>query len=208
MLLPFLLLISGIVIQPHSKVEIATVDAKGVNSGGSGIVIAKNRILTAYHVVKDVKFAKATCGEKIISTRAVAASNQLDLAVIEYVENCDTIPVTLAEEDAAPGSDLYIAGFPSQMGGLIVTRGIVSGYNFSEKKVPQMWSDVGSWYGNSGGGALDEDGNLIGIVLSIKSLSQSVQLKNDLDIDYQKFTCLAPLSSIKLFLTKVNEKTK
>lgn len=200
MIFSLLMSIIGMTIPPSTQIEISTIDTTG-KSGGSGVIIDKNIILTAYHVLEDAKSAKATCGEKIIEIEAIAFSKQLDLALVKYKEKCDITPIKIAPENEPIGSDIYLIGFPSEMP-IMVTKGIVSSYSLDYPTVkPLMWSDVKSWFGNSGGAAINTKGELVGIAQSLSTPFQYKADNNGVDMSMQQYTILSPVTAIKLFLT-------
>ncbi len=205
MFFSLLILITGVTIQPHSKVEIFTKEISGKVSGGSGVIIGKNRILTAFHVIQGVVSATASCGKKIIDTRPIAKYEKIDLAVIEFTEDCNIEPIQLAKSNPTLASDIYIIGCPGDMC-FIVTKGIVSGYNYNEAtEAPQMWSDARVWHGNSGGPAINPEGELVGILVSMRYFSTIDIHNKEINVNSQNYACMVPVSAIKSFLNKVDE---
>ncbi len=202
MFFQLLVLIVGITIQPHSRIEITTKNIKGdVVAGGSGVVIAKNKVLTAYHVLQGAASATATCNDKEIELKPVISSAQLDLSIVEFTQDCNILPVKLAKENPTIAEDIYAIGYPSLVG-FMVTKGVVSSYYWDSKRVPKMWSDTKAWYGNSGGPVLNVNGELVGILQAIQSLSTVVMEDKQMDVNSQQWVSIAPISIIKVFLIK------
>jgi hypothetical protein len=104
------------------------------------------------------------------ATRAVREKAGWDLAIIEIADNLGGRVATLTQ-DIAPGDALLMAG---SMDGeeftlsyirlsKIVPNGVVGA------EPHQMFIATGVvWFGNSGGGAFDEHGNLVGIFSKIR----------------------------------------
>lgn len=200
MILPVLLFLAGFSLQPHSQIKISVAQEDGSGAAGAGVVVDKNTILTAYHVLANAKFVKATCGDKVLDTEGIAFSKQLDLALIKYKEDCDIKPIKVAEKDEPRGSDLYLVGYPGDYP-LMITKGIVSGYSVDlEKLRPEMWSDVKTWFGNSGGPAINSKGELIGISSAMSAPFELSIEKSGVDLVTQQYSCLIPVSAIKVFL--------
>jgi len=204
MLLPLIFLLSGVTIGQNLQVDISTKDITGQEGGGSGVIISKNTILTAAHVLEDVILATATCGEKTIGIKPIARSAQLDLALVEFIEDCPLQPVKLAAQNPSLASDIYIVGCPAGMC-FTVTKGIVSGYRLSSKMVPNLYSDAKVWYGNSGGPAVDDQGNLIGILIQIKSFSTIEIEQKEMDVNSQNYSVMVPVDTVRIFLEAVRK---
>jgi len=197
MILPIFLFITNIGIQPHSLIEIRTESSEG-NSVGSGVIIAKNKVLTAAHVVDGATTLTASCGGRKIPAKVLNMLPSVDLALIEYLQDCPIEPVTLAPENPPPASDIYAVGCPAGRC-FLVTKGIVSGY-FSRRGVTKMYSDIKIWYGNSGGAVLDDHNNLVGIVSAITWFS-TIEMENKrLEVNSQNYAVIIPISVIKTFL--------
>lgn len=100
----------------------------------------------------------------------VATDRERDAALIKTLSEIDSVRHSIARvrsTDLVVGEHLHIIGHPV---GFYFTyiEGIISGTRVSvhpgrneHVKVIQINSDA--WYGNSGGGAFDSDGNLVGI---------------------------------------------
>lgn len=202
MILPIFLFITNIGIQPHSLIEIRTESVEG-RSVGSGIIIAKNKVLTAAHVVDGAITLTASCGDKKLPAKVLNMAPGVDLALIEYLQDCPIEPVTLAPENPPPASDIYAVGCPAGRC-FMVTKGIVSGY-FSKKGVTKMYSDVKIWYGNSGGSILDDHNNLVGIVSAITWFSTIEMENKKLEVNSQNYAIIIPISVIKNFLESSNK---
>lgn len=202
MILSLLSLVTLVTIQPHSQIQIITKNSLGMPVGsGSAVLIDKNKVLTAFHVVKGKHSVFALCGEKLVELRPIAFSPQLDLAVAEYTQDCDIKPITLAKENPPIPADIYAIGYPGGFG-FMVTKGVVSSYTLDDERILCMWSDVKVWYGNSGGPVINNQGELVGIILALSSDS-TVEIDHGvLDVNSQQYSIMAPISVIKLFINR------
>lgn len=161
---------------------------------GSGVIINKNGlILTNYHVImplddfdsSEMDTSYQVCISEEIgiepeckySAKLIAGNKDLDVALLqlESIENLSTINqdfpyLNLNENDTTSINDEVIAlGYPSIGGDTItITKGIISG---KETKYNNNWikTDAIISFGNSGGAAIDENGNVIGITSEVGS---------------------------------------
>ncbi len=147
---------------------------------GSGVVIAKDYVLTNYHVVDDAHSLKISIGEdeKNLYDATVAAFDEDKDVAILHVPGLPLDPVELGDSDA-----LQIGDWVVNIGNAIgftgtVTAGIVSGinreiegdnnsvdkYGRASKVVNKMiQTDAAINSGNSGGGMFNTAGQLVGI---------------------------------------------
>jgi len=147
---------------------------------GSGVVIAKDYVLTNYHVVDDAHSLKISIGEdekNLYDATVAAFDEEKDVAVL-HVPGLPLDPVELGDSDA-----LQIGDWVVNIGNAIgftgtVTAGIVSGinreiagdnssmdkYGRASKVVNKMiQTDAAINSGNSGGGMFNTAGQLVGI---------------------------------------------
>ncbi|MFN2594658.1 MAG: S1C family serine protease [Actinomycetota bacterium] len=144
---------------------------------GSGIVLSKSGlILTNNHVVANAtKVTVAfTDGRDSVAGTVVGTDPQHDLALVR-VSTSDLVPITLGHsKDLQLGDAVTALGFPLDLGGPTVTRGIVSGLDRditvssetsggSEHLTGLIQTDAAINPGNSGGPLVDANGNLVGI---------------------------------------------
>jgi S1-C subfamily serine protease len=164
-----------------------------VSSGSGTIIDSNGSVITNYHVLFDAKnnklhdlFVIGLFRSADQEPELVCAGNpakgvlkpDLDLALIR----CDrdragdpwlpkgwpTIPVRKIDtDDIVPGEQVWVLGYPGVGGGTIhVTAGLVSGWtgeNGGASSRAFMKTDASISHGNSGGTAIDEDGNFIGV---------------------------------------------
>ena len=160
--------------------------------GSGSILTSTGQILTNFHVVADDAKEKLLNpdGNVLVWTTAdprepavpaylgkvVRTSKKLDLALITVVADisgtdlagCLALPTyPLGDSDkVTPGDGVAVIGYPSLGGNTVTyTEGIISGFSAGEGDFPGPWlkTDAEQSGGNSGGAAIDVDGNLIGV---------------------------------------------
>ena len=170
---------------------------------GSAVIIRKDGIaVTCYHVITQDKVDKVY-DEIYLSMQAtdsqsdtpppryriksLLVSKEYDLALLRIISDSNGQPVkpntTFAVIDIGDSrkaqllDDLFIIGFP-QKGGLTVTvnTGVVEG-----KDILDNWikTDARLIHGNSGGAAVNDDGQLIGIPTKVVVDSQPIDKNGD-----------------------------
>ena len=149
---------------------------------GSGVVVAKEYVLTNYHVVEDassLEVAVIRDGQsdpELLKATVAASDSDLDVAVL-YVPGLDLEPVELGDSDALQVGDLvFNIGNPIGFDGT-VTAGIISGLNReistgtntdrygrrTDVVNTMIQTDAAINSGNSGGGMFNLNAQLIGI---------------------------------------------
>ncbi|MEZ5934693.1 MAG: serine protease [Alphaproteobacteria bacterium] len=149
---------------PLTPLHRSTVLIEHEKGHGSGLIVGKDRVLTAFHVVQgealDVRFfsGQAKAGHVIWS------DSDRDLALVD-VDVPEGHPVAhLSCDKPAPGQHVIAVGHPIQsqwvmMGGYLPPGGLVAGRYVS------LGFPVG--LGTSGGPVFDEQGEVVGITLAI-----------------------------------------
>ena len=152
------------------------------SSYGSAIAISSSRILTNAHVImgKDDKptgnyevcfstdFERAPlCSD---TAHLIAYDSVSDLALLELSHTNSLSPFSLSSAKIAIGSYVSMYGYPA-IGGDTITRtdGKIAGYEQLMYKI-----DGTIDHGNSGGGAFNNSGELIGIPTAIASDNASI----------------------------------
>ena len=147
---------------------------------GSGVVIAKEYVLTNYHVVEDAHSLKISVGEdeeNLYDATVIASDSDKDVAVLK-VPGLPLEPVEIGNSDELVIGDWVVCiGNPIGFTGT-ATAGIVSGlnreiasdkdstdkYGRSSQVVNSMiQTDAAINSGNSGGGMFNTAGQLVGI---------------------------------------------
>ena len=160
---------------------------------GSGTIVDKSGlILTNYHVVDpnnvgaydDIAIYVSASPKDMPTLKyfggLAAWDEDLDLAVIRITENRNGVEINVGDLDLQPvsigdaekldiGENLTVLGYPAVgEGSLELTKGAVSGFLSAEgQKDAWIKTDARIAAGNSGGGAFDDAGELVGIPTAI-----------------------------------------
>lgn len=176
---------------------VAVLSQKTGHVRASAVLIAPHAALTAAHATDEAgSLATLRCSNTVVHGIVTRRSVLMDLALVEFEEDCSATVAELATKNPPVGADLTVVGYP---GGefLSVTRGIVSLYDLiGAQGVPRyaLISDAKIFPGSSGGPVFTEDGVLVGIVTG------RVCFKDD-NQPSECWSSSVPASLIKLFLT-------
>lgn len=187
------------------NLENRTVALIGLNDMGSvkpycsGVWLNESSILTAAHCIKDPSLVLYASKEDFNSEELKAAlvikiSEKDDLALLFAPlggGKSRSIPLKISH-DPWLGQKLHILGHPVGMW-WTYTPGVVGSTvmrQFDEDKTPAFQVSSAAWFGNSGGGAFDDDGNLIGICSWLNSAGPNL-------------TFFVPPSAIREFIKEV-----
>jgi S1-C subfamily serine protease len=147
---------------------------KPEKTGGSGLVIDGERILTNAHVVEyatELFIQAADTGPKLPAT-VVGVAPGMDLAVLSvkdksFFKNRPAIP--RATKTPRVKDTVAVYGFPIGGTGLSITKGVVSRIEFTEYNMPtyglRIQVDAAINPGNSGGPAVVDD-QLVGVAFA------------------------------------------
>ena len=137
---------------------------------GSGVVVsADGYIVTNNHVVEDATNIKVTLTDKTTYDATVVGTDEkTDIAVVKINATGLTPAVFGDSSQIVVGQDVIVIGNPLGSLGGSVTKGIVSALDrqvtIENQTMTLLQIDAAVNPGNSGGGAFDANGNLIGIV--------------------------------------------
>lgn len=125
---------------------------------GSGVVINDRCVLTAKHVAEDSLPQTITTqdGKEHLIVRKVMGEFS-DMAVECAEDSLNTVPVRIRHTMPKLYSPIFVIGTPLGINNTLTT-GVYEGDD--RISAPIVW-------GNSGGGAFDENGNLIGVVIAM-----------------------------------------
>ncbi len=145
-------------------------------STGSGFALDKRTLITNKHVVKNSSSLQVqTYDGHDITARTASTANLADLAIVRTAEDLPSSP-RLATADPATGDPVTVVGYP-EGGRLTVTQGSVVGsttdplhQNLGEVLV----TDAAVEPGSSGSAALNEAGEVIGVVYAKTSTGKSL----------------------------------
>jgi Tfp pilus assembly protein PilF len=141
---------------------VETLDAKGtVIALGSGVVAAKEEIVTNRHVVEGGKAWRIRQGSNTWTARIAFLDSEHDLCGLR-VEGVTAIAVnTRASSTLSVGERVYALGSPEGLE-LSLSEGLISGIRkFEGVSLIQTTAPIS--HGSSGGGLFDEQGKLVGI---------------------------------------------
>lgn len=144
------------------------------NSSGSGAIIEDNMILTAAHVISHASYieVKKEGSPKRFKAEVKYISHQADLAVLEVVDETffvGTRPLKLnhlvKHRDA-----VSVYGYPLGGDSIAITEGVISRieyqkYVYSKESLLAIQIDAAINSGNSGGPAINNNGELVGIAM-------------------------------------------
>jgi len=181
------------------------------NSIATGYVIsADGAICTNYHVINDTKpqtIGVVTSDGKIYPVREVlAASKNDDIAIVKADLGTDSLtPLSLTPE-APVGSYVYIISHPVNQY-YMFTSGMVSRYftNYDQKGTalgPMMAVTAEYAKGSSGAPILNQNGSVVGMVSSTKSIYYTVDKGVEKDFQMVLRQCVMAESILKLVKTK------
>jgi S1-C subfamily serine protease len=168
-----------------------------IASGSGTILTPDGAVLTNHHVIADEKTGKLRDAAAIGLLKAYDQapeltciaipkkglySAEMDLALLKCEMDLQgkpyrasawpTIPVGASAELLPGSSEIFIMGYPGIGGSTIhVTRGTVSGFVGDDmRSAGRHWikTDAAIAHGNSGGTAIDDEGNLVGIPTAVK----------------------------------------
>jgi S1-C subfamily serine protease len=141
---------------------------------GSGAIIEGNRILTSAHVVSGAKFIevqKENDSKKYIANLKYI-SDQADLAIIEVDDKTffDKTKALKLNENIKTRDQITVLGYPVGGQTISTTTGVVSrieytSYVWSNEYLLAIQVDAAINSGNSGGAAIDKNGDLVGIAM-------------------------------------------
>lgn len=147
---------------------------------GSGVLIDSNGlILTASHVVQAAdKIVVVLSDGRVIPAKVISSAPQGDVALIALDEKKDLPePIVLADSDLVEvGLPVVVVGAPyglshSLSSGYVSGRHKIDSMSLGSGKIEVFQTDAAINVGNSGGPLLNLDGEMIGLISHIKTLS-------------------------------------
>jgi S1-C subfamily serine protease len=150
---------------------------------GSGAIIEGNRILTSAHVVSNAVFIevkKENDPKKYIAKRKFI-SHHADLALLEVEDKnffVGTKPLLL-NENVKHRQEVTVLGYPIGGNAISTTTGVISRieytrYVWSSEQLLAIQIDAAINSGNSGGPAINSDGELVGIAMQSLTNSSNI----------------------------------
>jgi hypothetical protein len=133
-------------------------------STGAGFLLEDGTIFTAAHVVEgvdSVELSASLPSQEFTQGIVVYSDPEQDIAVIKPETPLVGVPVKFSETGLAVGDLVFASGSP--IGSAVVSRGTVldplNDYGLVQSEIPIE-------FGNSGGPLVDQDGQLVGMVVS------------------------------------------
>lgn len=147
----------------HSVLRVKVNLPNGKVGLGSGVVVAKNEVITNCHVVTDAKDVKVIVNGESHAAIAIKADWQHDLCMLT-VKELDAPAVKLGESKTLQyEASIFTVGYPDETKAPVNTFGVVKGlFPMDESVIIRATSPFR--LGASGGGAFDDAGNLVGII--------------------------------------------
>ena len=152
-----------------SATQISPVEEKSRATGSGVIVSTQGHVLTAAHVVAGASWVKIVTAHGLKTATVLRVDEANDLAVLKLVDGIYPGLPVVPSRRIRLGQSVATIGFPNveiQDFSPKVTRGEISSLNGIGDD-PRAWQiSVPVQTGNSGGALLDENGNVIGVVMS------------------------------------------
>ena len=138
---------------------------------GSSVVISKNQVITNCHVVTDATSVEVIVNGESHAATAIKADWHHDLCMLT-VDNLN-LPVVKfgASKNLQYEASLFTIGYPDETDAPVNTFGEVKGLFPMDDSVIIRASSAFK-LGSSGGGAFDDEGNLVGII-TLKSRGEN-----------------------------------
>ena len=146
-------------------------------SQGSGVVIARETLITNCHVIAGAKSVVVKHDNQSFDVRLQHIDLERDLCQLT-ARNMTTAPVPLGDSDKlVVGQKVYTLGSPRGLE-LTLSDGLVSGLRNDEQSMKLMAIQISAPIspGSSGGGLFDENGKLIGITRAVLRDAQNINL--------------------------------
>ncbi|MEO0557574.1 MAG: trypsin-like peptidase domain-containing protein [Bacteroidota bacterium] len=177
------------------------VDGRAFRRAGSAFLIGDDALVTAYHVVAGARKVRVVLpnGRRIVAGRAWALDPVRDVAILqidaERAREGGLRPLALAPEYSSGGGVTFSGGWPNNPAERVQT--ITVGSRHADLDLGDRWVRVSAnpvRPGDSGGPLLDEQGRVLGVIVSGRST------ENDPDLLRQD-VCLAadPFPAIRAF---------
>jgi S1-C subfamily serine protease len=156
-------------------VRIRNVGCEGLSTG-SGFALDARTLVTNKHVVDSSRSLQLlTYDGRDIAAQTASTAGLADLAIVRTAEDLPSAP-TLAAADPAPGDPVTVVGYP-EGGRLTVTEGSVIGTTtdpLHENLGEVLVTDAPVEPGSSGSAALNDAGEVIGVVYAKTSTDKSL----------------------------------
>lgn len=154
----------------YSKIyPLSTANKPGSNGSGSGWHVGSGYIITNAHVVDGAKTVDVAIDGRLYPADIVVIDNKLDLAVLDVAEAGNKLGIAPLASSVRAGQRVYAMGFPL---GLIlgktpkITDGLISSLEGLGGDPTTLTISAPIQPGSSGGPVFDDNGNVVGVVVS------------------------------------------
>ncbi|MFO1318728.1 MAG: serine protease [Burkholderiales bacterium] len=154
---------AAIFLLARSVVKVEAVDAGGRYFLGTGIIVRRDRVVTACHVTRPARRITVLYGGLRHPVARQRADAVHDVCVLD-VPALDAVPVPVGRSGSLSVGDAVIAVGFTGGGGLTPATGVVEGL-FCHDGAKVILTDAGFSSGASGGGLFDADGRLVGLLM-------------------------------------------
>ena len=154
---------------------------------GSGVFVAEDKIATNYHVVEffpDSIISVINGNDKKLGCSIYKLDEAHDVALLKF-DGYRAAPIALASSTPKVGENVIVAGSPEGLTGTI-SKGNISAFRDFEPydfKLLQISAPISQ--GSSGGPVINEQGELLGITVSMFSEGQNLNFA--VPVRYVKF---------------------
>ena len=153
-----------------------------MGSGTGFLVSKKGHIITCHHIIADSNIIKVRIGEKTFNAQHVESDKYNDLALIKVDGNFPALAFS-PERSAKMGQEAFTIGYPNpEVQGINakLTKGIISSLSGFQDDLRLYQISTPVQPGNSGGPLLDNNGNVIGVIVSMLDAKVVFQLSGSL----------------------------
>jgi S1-C subfamily serine protease len=150
------------------QLKAGTVTIRSAHGHGSGFAISnKGYVLTNAHVVGKADEVMIIAGEQQSRAHTVRRDFRRDVALLKLNEDISLPTQSLAKNGIGVGQTIYLIGTPlDERLGYTITRGIISAERKMDDGQRYYQTDAAVNSGNSGGPAINEHGEVVGIAVS------------------------------------------
>ena len=177
------------------------VDGRTFRRAGSAFLIGDDALVTAYHVVAGARRVTVTLpnGRRLVARKVWALDPVRDVAILHVdarrAREGGLVPLTVAPAQGVGGGVTFSGGWPNDPAGRV--QALTVGSRYEDLDLGDRWVRVSAnpvRPGDSGGPLLDEQGRVLGVIVSGRST------ENDPDLLRQD-VCLAadPFPAIRTF---------
>ncbi len=146
-------------------------------SNGTGFPISTNGyLLTSYHLVKNAENIRIVDNEKkYYKAQLIEKDEQKDIAIIKIIDSnfksFETLPYAFKRKPSKLGEYVYTLGYPKQ--DIVFGEGSISSTSGFQNDSATYQISIPLNPGNSGSPLIDNQGNLLGMIVSKNTLNDN-----------------------------------